>query len=170
MAKYINDERLTDQVIEEILNKCGLELVKTKEDYMTGKTVQVQNIIRNDDYIIVSCINKEMQDFADIIASRMPIFGMLSRGGAYMPGEEIITIDDFFAQRLKMSEEIETLDQKLFDTYHETMCSLFGKEYEKDASAEFERIRAEEANKENQTNEKDEQNESSPENAPEMGE
>ena len=159
MAKYIQDERLTDEVIEEILNKCGLELMKTRENYMTGKVEEVQNIIRGEDCIIVSCINKEIQDMADIIASRMPIFGMLSRGSSYMPGDEIVTLDDFFAQRLKMAEEIDELDNKLFDTYHETICSIFGEEYEKDSQACFDEIiKQESENQKEKTESKKEDN------------
>ena len=142
MAKYVNDEKLTDSIIEEILNKCGLEIIKTKEDYMTGKVVEINSIIRGDENIMVSCRNNEDAEMAQAIYNRFPMLGMFAKG-PYSVGDEVVMFDDFFASRMKLNDEIEPLDQKLFDVYHETMCSLFGEEYEKDANACFDEIIAE---------------------------
>ena len=142
MAKYVNNEKLTDAIIEEILNKCGLEIIRTKEDYMTGKIVEINSIIRGDENIMVSCRNNEDAELAQTIYNRFPMLGMFANG-PYSVGDEMVMFDDFFASRMKLNDELEPLDQKLFDVYHETMCNLFGEEYEKDSDACFQEILAE---------------------------
>lgn len=160
MGKYINDKRLTDEVIKDVLNKCGFELITSKQDDYIGETVTVSGIVRSEDNIIANCINKETQEFAGLLYRRFPMMAMLNTG-AYSIGEEIITFDDFFAQRMKLNDEIDSLDKKLFDTYHSTMCSIFGEEYERDSKACFDEIMKKEAEKEESKTE---------EKAPELGE
>ena len=143
MAKYVNDARLTDEVIEEILNKCGLEIIRDKYDELTGKKMEGNGIMRTEDMIMVGCKNVEMAEFADEIFARFPRLRMFNTG-AYSMGEEIVMFDDFFASRMKLSEELEPLDEKLFQEYNSKMCEIMGPEYEKDAEAEFARIQAEE--------------------------
>lgn len=151
MAKYVNNEKLTDAIIEEFLNKCGLEVIKTKEDYMTGKIVEINSIIRSDENIMVSCRNNEDAEMAQTIYNHFPMLGMFAKG-PYSIGDEFVMLDDYFASRMKLSEELDPLDQKLFDTYHETMCNLFGEEYEKDSRKCFDEILAEENKKKEEKN------------------
>jgi len=141
MAKYINDKRVTDKILEDILNKCGFELIKTKTDKFNGET-EINPIMRTEENIMVNCLNKEMSDMANIVYRRFPMLGMFN-SGAYSVGEEIVVFDDFFASRIKLTDELEDLDQKLFDVYHDSMCQIFGEEYEKDAQKCFDDILAE---------------------------
>ena len=162
MAKYVNDKRLTDEVIEEMLNKCGLKIIKKKIDDRTGEVFESGGIMRGEDTVMVNCKNVEMSNLANQVFSRFPQLGILNTS-AYSMGEEFVLLEDFFASRFKITEEIEPLDEKLFQVYYETMSSIFGEEYEKDAEASFEEIRKAEKN------EKGETKESEPENTPEMG-
>lgn len=167
MAKYINNEKLTDDIIKEMIEKCGLELITSRQDDYIGETVKIDPIIRYDDRIIVSCRNLETVEMAKTVYNRFPMLGYFSKG-AYEMGDEIVTLDDFFAQRLKIIDELDSLDQKLFDVYHETMCGIFGEEYERDARECFDKILEEEnKQKEETANEKKETKE---EKAAEMGE
>jgi hypothetical protein len=153
MAKYVNNEKLTDKVIEDVLNKCGFELIREKHDDYIGETVKIEPIMRYNDRIIVSCLNKETSNLANAVFARFPMLGYFSRG-AYSMGEEIVTFDDYFAERFKMSDELDSLDKELFETYHQTMCGLFGEEYERDSREHFDKILEEEAkNKETENQE-----------------
>lgn len=135
MPKYINDERLNDRIIEGIMNRCGLELVRTRVDDITGKLVEVEPIIRMDDMIMVSCQNNELLDFARRFAEKSPLFGMMNafNTSAYSLGDEIVILEDFFASRFKITPELDELDEKLFKEYYKTMALVFGKEFEEDA-------------------------------------
>ena len=144
MAKYVNNEKLTDKVIEDLLNKCGFELIREKQDDYIGETVKIEPIMRYNDRIIVSCLNKDTSELASAVFARFPMLGYFSRG-AYSMGEEIVTFDDYFAQRFKMTDELDSLDKELFETYHQTMCGLFGEEYERDSKEHFDKILEEEA-------------------------
>ncbi len=135
MAKYINDPRLTDKVIEGIMNRCGLELVTSRIDDRTGNEVQVEPIIRMEDMIMVSCQNGEMLEFARKFAEKVPSVGLLTmfNTSAYSIGDEIVMLEDFFASRFKITPDLDELDEKLFKEYYKTMALVFGKEFEEDA-------------------------------------
>ena len=135
MAKYINDERLTDKVIEGMMNRCGLELVTSRIDDFTGNEVAVEPIIRMDDMIMVSCQNKSILDFARKFAEKVPTASYLTmfNTSAYSLGDEIVILEDFFASRFKITPELDELDEKLFKEYYKTMSLVFGKEFEQDA-------------------------------------
>ena len=171
MAKYVNDARLTDEVIEEILNKCGLEIIREKYDEFTGKKMEGNGIMRGEDTIMVGCKNVEMAEFADKIFNRFPRLRMFNTG-AYSMGDEVVMFDDFFASRMKINEELEPLDEKLFQEYHSKMCELMGAEYEKDAQAEFARIQEEAKANQEQLNpsKEDEKQQEEAEQGSQMGE
>ena len=98
MAKYINDPRLTDRVIEGIMNRCGLDLIRAKYDDITGQVVPIDPIIRTEDLITVSCTNREMLAFASKFAEFSSVFKMFNTG-AYSMGDEIVVLEDFMASR-----------------------------------------------------------------------
>ena len=129
MAKYINDPRLTDRVIEGIMNRCGLDLIRAKYDDITGQVVPIDPIIRTEDLITVSCTNREMLAFASKFAEFSSMFKMFNTG-AYSMGDEIVVLEDFMASRFKITPEMDELDENLFKEYYKTMKLVFGKEFE----------------------------------------
>lgn len=133
MAKYINDERVTDEFIEDILNRCGFELVRFQPDPKLGRVVEVEPITRFEDRIMVHCRNVSMVEFMRDLTSLHPLFGLMQGVGGYSVGDEVIFLEDFMASRLTISDA-NSQDEKLFDEYYDAMASMFGKEYEDDAT------------------------------------
>ena len=146
MSKYINNEKLTDEVIERFVNSCGLELIRSTVDDYTGKTVAIEPIERMEDMIMVKCKNVQMSEMAAQVLVKFPMFGLFNTG-AYSMGDEIVVLEDFFASRFKISDEMDELDEKLFLEYNKTMTKLFGKEYEQDAKKCFDEILTQSENK-----------------------
>ena len=138
MAKYINNPKLTDGIIEGIMNRCGLDLVRAKYDDFTGKLVPIEPITRAEDMIMVSCTNREMLKFASMMSEKVP-FMKIFNTGAYALGDEIVILEDFMASRFKIIPEMDELDETLFKEYYKTMKLLFGKEYEDDAKVYFDK-------------------------------
>lgn len=147
MAKYINDPRLTDRVIEGIMNRCGLDLIRAKYDDITGQVVPIDPIIRTEDLITVSCTNREMLAFASKFAEFSSMFKMFNTG-AYSMGDEIVVLEDFMASRFKITPEMDELDENLFKEYYKTMKLVFGKEFEEDARAYYDKYLEENGGKE----------------------
>jgi hypothetical protein len=147
MAKYINDPRLTDRVIEGIMNRCGLDLIRAKYDDITGQVVPIDPIIRTEDLITVSCTNREMLAFASKFAEFSSVFKMFNTG-AYSMGDEIVVLEDFIASRFKITPEMDELDENLFKEYYKTMKLVFGKEFEEDARAYYDKYLEENGGKE----------------------
>jgi hypothetical protein len=147
MAKYINDPRLTDRVIEGIMNRCGLDLIRAKYDDITGQVVPIDPIIRTEDLITVSCTNREMLAFASKFAEFSSVFKMFNTG-AYSMGDEIVVLEDFMASRFKITPEMDELDENLFKEYYKTMKLVFGKEFEEDARAYYDKYLEENGGKE----------------------
>ena len=112
MAKYINDPRLTDKIIEGIMNRCGLDLIRAKYDDITGQVVPIDPIIRTDELITVSCTNREMLAFAAKVGEKIPFLQMFNTG-AYSIGDEIVVLEDFMASRFKITPELDELDEAL---------------------------------------------------------
>ena len=131
-GKYINDERVTDEFIEDILNKCGFELIRFQPDPKTGRSVEVDPIIRLHHQIMVHCRNVSMLEFIQDLSKMHPLFGMMQNVRGYSVGDEVIFLEDFMANRLTVSDEIQPQDEKLFDEFYRAMSSMFGMEYEKD--------------------------------------
>lgn len=132
MARYINREQLTDNIIEGIMNRCGLELIREAVDDHTGKTVEINPIERMDEMIMVKCRNLHISELANMVYGRFPIFGMFNTS-AYSLGDEIVILEDYFASRFKIVDELDELDKQLFEEYTKTMSLLFGKEYIEDS-------------------------------------
>jgi hypothetical protein len=147
MAKYINDPRLTDRVIEGIMNRCGLDLIRAKYDDITGQVVPIDPIIRTEDLITVSRTNREMLAFASKFAEFSSVFKMFNTG-AYSMGDEIVVLEDFMASRFKITPEMDELDENLFKEYYKTMKLVFGKEFEEDARAYYDKYLEENGGKE----------------------
>lgn len=144
MAKYINNPKLTDKIIEGIMNRCGLDLITEAVDDHTGKTVEINPIERIDDMIMVKCKNIQTVEFADLVCSRFPVFGMFNTS-AYSLGDEIVILEDYFASRFKIVEDLDPLDKQLFEEYTKTMCLLFGPEYISDSQKCYDEILAQTA-------------------------
>ena len=106
MAKYINDERLTDNIIEDVINRCGLELVTSAVDDHTGQVVFVEPIERMQDMIMVRCKNIETAEFAELIYSKYPMLGMFNTN-AYSIGDEVVMLEDFIASRFKSFRSVD---------------------------------------------------------------
>ena len=131
MAKYINDKRLTNEIITSMLARCGFEVITTKVDDFTGKVLEFDGIIRDENNIIVNCVNKQTAELAKAVMSYNPKLNLLNTS-AYSLGDEIIMMEDFFASRFKIIDEVDELDELLFIEFYKTMRLLFGKEYEQD--------------------------------------
>lgn len=147
MAKYINDPRLTDKIIEGIMNRCGLDLIRAKYDDITGQVVPIDPIIRTDELITVSCTNREMLAFASKFAEFSSVFKMFNTG-AYSMGDEIVVLEDFMASRFKITPELDELDEALFKEYYKTMKLVFGPEFEDDARVYYDKYLEENGGKE----------------------
>ena len=147
MAKYINDPRLNDKIIEGIMNRCGLDLIRAKYDDISGQVVPIDPIIRTDDLITVSCTNREMLAFAAKIGEKVPFLQMFNTG-AYSIGDEIVILEDFMASRFKITPEMDELDEALFKDYYKTMKLVFGKEFEDDAKEYYKQYLEENKDKE----------------------
>lgn len=169
MAKYINDKKLTNEAIENILNECGLEIISSKQNNLTGEIVSFEPIMRLENQIIVNCRNKDTSKLANILYCRFPMLGQFNLGGgAYSVGDEVVVFEDFFASRLKLSDELDSLDENLFNKYQETMRKIFGKEYENDSEKYFEEVLLEESKRDGESPKKDEASET-PKEKGEMG-
>lgn len=130
-GKYINDERITDEFLEEILNKCGFELIRYQSDGKSFLARETEPIIRFDHQIMCHCRNVAMLEFIRDLKSTHPLFRM-TEGLGFSVGDEVVFFEDFMANRLTYSEEIHRQDEKLFEEFYRAMASLFGKEYEDD--------------------------------------
>lgn len=150
MSKYINDPRLTDKIIEGIMNRCGLDLVRAKIDDFSGAIVPIEPITRADDMIMVSCTNREMLAFASKVGEKFPFLQMFNTG-AYSIGDEIVILEDFMASRFKIIQELDELDETLFKEYYKTMKLVFGPEFEKDARGYYDKLLEENKEKEDET-------------------
>lgn len=132
-GKYINDERITDEFLEEILNKCGFELIRYQSDGKSFLARETEPIIRFDHQIMCHCRNVAMLEFIRDLKSTHPLFRM-TEGLGFSVGDEVVFFEDFMANRLTYSEEIHRQDEKLFEEFYRAMASMFGKEYEEDAA------------------------------------
>ena len=149
MAKYIFDSRFSDEKIEEIIKRCGLELkVEYSDDYNDGEGGYVPPIQRGDNVITVRCTNPQSKSEIDKILNRFPnmcFAGQFSR----LACDELIFFEDYGAYRIRATEELEEIDYKIFKVHHSVMCEIFGEEYKKDCEEDW--------NKESQQNEDEKQ-------------
>ena len=142
MAKYVTDERLTDDIIEKMLNECGLELKRDQVSDGTGKPFVPDPIMRGENSIMIRCKNSEKQELMRLVYKRFPNLALFGTE-VYQAGDELVMLEDFFATRMRISEDIGELDRKLFQKHYETMAELFGEEYEADARTCYEETKEE---------------------------